>query len=91
MVRKFLDEVQAQLTDRQVTLEVSPAAVDWLAKRGFDPKYGARPMGRLIHEKIKQPLANEMLFGTLTKGGRAVVDLSGEDLTLHYHPVESAL
>lgn len=91
VVRKFLDEVQAQLTDRQVTLEVSPAAVDWLAKRGFDPKYGARPMGRLIHEKIKQPLANEMLFGTLTKGGRAVVDLSGEDLTLHYHPVESAL
>ncbi|QUW01762.1 ATP-dependent Clp protease ATP-binding subunit ClpA [Chloracidobacterium sp. MS 40/45] len=91
VVRKFLDEVQVQLSDRHVTLEVSPAAVDWLAKRGFDPKYGARPMGRLIHEKIKQPLANEMLFGTLTKGGRAVVDLAGEDLTLHYHPVESAL
>lgn len=91
VVLKFLDEVRRQLADKQVTLEVSDAAVEWLAKKGFDPKYGARPMGRLIHEKIKQPLANEILFGALTKGGRATVTLTDDDLTIRCHSVEAEL
>ncbi|QUW04457.1 ATP-dependent Clp protease ATP-binding subunit ClpA [Chloracidobacterium validum] len=86
VVTKFLAEVQRQLDDKQVTLEVTDAAVEWLAKRGFDTKYGARPMGRLIHEKIKQPLANEILFGLLNKGGRVEVDAVGDDIGLEYHP-----
>ncbi|OYT70250.1 MAG: ATP-dependent Clp protease ATP-binding subunit ClpA [Chloracidobacterium sp. CP2_5A] len=90
VVTKFLAEARAQLADKRVTLEVSDAAIEWLAKKGFDAKYGARPMGRLIHEKIKQPLAHEILFGSLTKGGQAEVDAVGDDIAIRYRPAEVA-
>ncbi len=91
VVTKFLDEARAQLADKRVTLEARDAAVEWLARKGFDAKYGARPMGRLIHEKIKQPLANEILFGALTRGGQAEVDLDGDDIAIRCHPAEAEL
>jgi ATP-dependent Clp protease ATP-binding subunit ClpA len=56
----------------------------WLAKNGFDSRYGARPMARLIHNKIKQPLANEILFGKLSHGGSALVRAADDDLTLDF-------
>ena len=69
IVDKFLTELQAQLDDKRVTLEVDEAAREWLAREGYDEKMGARPMQRLIQEQIKRELAEEILFGPLSKGG----------------------
>ncbi len=78
IVDKFLTELQAQLDNKRVTLEVDDEARDWLAREGFDDKMGARPMQRLIQEKIKRELAEEVLFGPLAKGG-GVVQVTVED------------
>jgi len=76
IVRKYVLELNAQLKERKASAELSEAAVAWLAKRGFDPAFGARPLARLIQEKVKDPLADEMLFGKLQKGGTAKVDVA---------------
>jgi ATP-dependent Clp protease ATP-binding subunit ClpA len=68
-------QLEAQLADRHVTIETSDEAADWLAKNGFDELYGARPLGRVIQENIKKPLADEILFGKLVKGGHVKVVL----------------
>jgi len=81
---KFLHELDGQLTEKRVTLEVSDAARDWLATEGYDEKFGARPMARLIHEKIKAPLAEELLFGRLASGGKVQVDVDGKELVFSY-------
>ena len=78
IVDKFLTELQAQLDNKRVTLEVDDEAREWLAREGFDDKMGARPMQRLIQEKIKRELAEEVLFGPLSKGG-GVVQVTVED------------
>ncbi|MCY1452900.1 ATP-dependent Clp protease ATP-binding subunit ClpA [compost metagenome] len=88
MVDKFLIELQAQLEDKRVQLEVSDAARGWLAEKGYDPQMGARPMARLIQDKIKRPLAEEILFGELAEhGGVAHVDLKDEELVFEYETV----
>jgi len=69
VVEKFVLQLEAQLIDRGVHIELTPEAADWLAERGYDEKMGARPLGRVIQESIKKPLAEELLFGRLTKGG----------------------
>ncbi|WJS85952.1 ATP-dependent Clp protease ATP-binding subunit ClpA [Paracoccus sp. TOH] len=69
VVEKFVLQLEAQLIDRGVHIELTPEAADWLAERGYDEKMGARPLGRVIQETIKKPLAEELLFGRLTKGG----------------------
>jgi len=75
VVDKFVMELEAQLSDRDVTIELSDEAREWLAKKGYDRRFGARPLSRVIQEHIKKPLSEELLFGELTKGGtvRAVV------------------
>jgi ATP-dependent Clp protease ATP-binding subunit ClpA len=75
VVQKFVMQLEAQLADRHVTIETDEAAADWLAKNGFDELYGARPLGRVIQESIKKPLADEILFGRLVKGGHVRVVL----------------
>jgi ATP-dependent Clp protease ATP-binding subunit ClpA len=75
VVDKLLLEVETQLEQKGVALHVEEAARQWIAKRGYDPKMGARPMARVIQEHIKRPLAEELLFGTLVKGGHAFVDV----------------
>ena len=82
VVDKFLIELEAQLHDKQVNLSVSQDAREWLAQHGFDPQMGARPMARVIQEQIKRPLAEELLFGKLVKGGRVNVDLIDGELVL---------
>ena len=72
VVDKFLTELQAQLDEKRVTLDVDDAAREWLARQGYDEKMGARPMQRLIQEKIKRPLAEDLLFGDLASGGGGV-------------------
>jgi ATP-dependent Clp protease ATP-binding subunit ClpA len=75
VVQKFIMQLEAQLADRHVTIETTDEAADWLAKNGFDELYGARPLGRVIQENIKKPLADEILFGKLVKGGHVKVVL----------------
>jgi ATP-dependent Clp protease ATP-binding subunit ClpA len=74
VVDKFILELEAQLAQKDVSIEVTPAAREWLARKGFDPKMGARPMKRVIQEQIKRPLADDLLFGELTVGGQVRVD-----------------
>jgi ATP-dependent Clp protease ATP-binding subunit ClpA len=75
VVQKFVMQLEAQLADRHVTIETEDEATDWLAKNGFDELYGARPLARVIQEHIKKPLADEILFGRLIKGGHVKVVL----------------
>jgi ATP-dependent Clp protease ATP-binding subunit ClpA len=82
VVDKFLIELEMQLHDKHVTLSSTPAARDWLAQHGFDPLMGARPMARVIQEKIKRPLADELLFGTLVGGGRVSIDVRDGELVV---------
>ena len=83
VVDKFLVEVQAKLEDKKVQLEVSDKAIDWIADKGYDKTMGARPMQRLIQEKIKKPLAEEILFGKFSsKGGIVYVDEENDEITL---------
>jgi ATP-dependent Clp protease ATP-binding subunit ClpA len=85
VVDKELRALQAQLSDKRVTLHVSDAAKSWLAQHGYDPSFGARPMARLIEDKIKRPLAEALLFGQLEEGGKVHVDISDADgLALAY-------
>jgi ATP-dependent Clp protease ATP-binding subunit ClpA len=77
IVDKFVGELEAQLVDKKVKLTLSPAARKWLAEKGYDRLYGARPMGRLIQNEVKKPLAEAILFGALKDGGEAYVDVSG--------------
>ncbi|WP_243363235.1 ATP-dependent Clp protease ATP-binding subunit ClpA [Fundidesulfovibrio terrae] len=78
IVGKYITELNAQLKERKVLVDLSDKAVAWLAERGFDPAFGARPLARLIQEKLKDPLADELLFGKLQKGGTVKVDVAKE-------------
>jgi ATP-dependent Clp protease ATP-binding subunit ClpA len=73
VVRKFVLQLEGQLADRGVTFELDDASIDWLADKGYDERMGARPLGRVIQEHIKRPLADEVLFGKLKKGGTVKV------------------
>ena len=76
VVDKFVVELQSQLDKKGVSLEVSQEARNWLAVQGYDTKMGARPMARIMREKIKRELAEELLFGRLANGGQVAVDLN---------------
>ncbi len=80
VVEKFVMQLEAQLADRNVTIEASSAAKEWLAERGYDKLYGARPLARVIQEYIKKPLAEELLFGKLVKGGSVKVTMKDDKL-----------
>jgi ATP-dependent Clp protease ATP-binding subunit ClpA len=73
VVDKFILQLELQLADRNVHIDLDEDARAWLTERGYDKLYGARPMGRLVQEKIKQPLAEELLFGKLVHGGEVKV------------------
>jgi len=84
VVDKFVGELQKQLKEKKVTLELDDAARDWLAEKGFDPQFGARPMGRLIQDELKKPLAEGLLFGSLKAGGKAKVTVADGKLALSF-------
>ncbi|KPF88091.1 ATP-dependent Clp protease ATP-binding subunit ClpA [alpha proteobacterium AAP38] len=86
VVDKFVMELEAQLTDRGVTIELTDGARAWLAKKGYDPVMGARPLARTIQEHVKKPLAEELLFGKLSKGGavRVILNKEGDGLDFDY-------
>jgi len=82
VVEKFVLQLEAQLMDRNVTIELTRPAAEWLADRGYDDKMGARPLGRVIQEHIKKPLAEELLFGRLAKGGNVKVGVKDGEIDL---------
>jgi ATP-dependent Clp protease ATP-binding subunit ClpA len=82
VVEKFVLQLEAQLMDRNVTIELTKPAAEWLADKGYDDKMGARPLGRVIQEHIKKPLAEELLFGKLAKGGVVKVSVRDGELFL---------
>jgi ATP-dependent Clp protease ATP-binding subunit ClpA len=84
VVDKFIIQLEAQLADRHVVIELSDEARAWLAKKGFDRLYGARPLGRVIQEEIKKPLAEELLFGRLANGGTVRIELLDNKLSFAY-------
>ncbi|TNC74695.1 ATP-dependent Clp protease ATP-binding subunit ClpA [Rubellimicrobium roseum] len=82
VVEKFVLQLEAQLMDRNVHIELSPEAAAWLGEKGYDDRMGARPLGRVIQEHLKKPLAEELLFGKLTKGGVVRVGVKDDRLDL---------
>ncbi|HEX6096469.1 MAG TPA: ATP-dependent Clp protease ATP-binding subunit ClpA [Thermoanaerobaculia bacterium] len=84
VVDKFVAELQKQLAPKNVTLELRPAGREWLAQHGYDKAFGARPMARLISQKIKEPLVDAILFGKLALGGHVVVDANADELQIAF-------
>jgi ATP-dependent Clp protease ATP-binding subunit ClpA len=84
VVDKFVLQLEEQLADRNVTIELDAAARKWLAEKGYDKLFGARPLARVIQEHIKKPLAEELLFGRLAKGGIVSVTCVDEKLAFEF-------
>ena len=82
VVEKFVLQLEAQLMDRHVAIEMTNEAASWLADKGYDDKMGARPLSRVIQEHIKKPLAEELLFGKLSKGGLVIVSVKNNKIKL---------
>jgi ATP-dependent Clp protease ATP-binding subunit ClpA len=80
IVDKFMQELNTQLADKKVVLELSTEARSWLASKGYSPAYGARPMSRVIQEHVKNPLVDEILFGSLQKGGKVLLEVNDDGL-----------
>jgi ATP-dependent Clp protease ATP-binding subunit ClpA len=88
IVTKFVRELSEQLAARGVTIELTDAATDYLAAKGYDPDNGARPLARVMQEEVKRPLSDELLFGTLENGGRVVVDAKDDKLAFRFEKRE---
>jgi len=86
IVEKFVLELEAQLRERRVAIELDPAARVWLARKGYDPTYGARPLQRLIQNEVRDPLTDEILFGRLENGGTVTIVLEGDALAFRVAP-----
>ncbi len=87
VVQKFIIQLEAQLSERNVQIEITDRAADWIATRGYDESFGARPLARLIQEKVKKPMAEELLFGKLKNGGIVKIDIdpaNADDLKFTY-------
>jgi ATP-dependent Clp protease ATP-binding subunit ClpA len=84
IVDKFMTELQAQLDTKKVVLDIQRDAVEWLARKGYDKNFGARPLERLIQREVRKPLADEILFGKLARGGKATARIEGDKLVFEY-------
>jgi ATP-dependent Clp protease ATP-binding subunit ClpA len=94
VVQKFIIQLEGQLAERNVQIEITDKAADWLATRGYDESFGARPLARLIQEQVKKPMADELLFGKLKNGGIVKIDIDPSDpdkLKFNYHPEQRGL
>ena len=87
VVDKNVRELADQLRERNVTLELTPEARSWLADKGYDPAFGARPMARLVERALKRPLSEAILFGDLAEGGKAIATVEDDEVKFRYEPV----
>ena len=90
VVDKFIAQLEIQLSDRSVSIELTEAARSWLADTGYDRAYGARPLARVIQEHVKKPLAEELLFGRLSKGGHIKVVVRDKKLSFEFGASDGA-
>jgi ATP-dependent Clp protease ATP-binding subunit ClpA len=81
-------ELNGQLAVKKIKLTISGRVRTWLAQKGYDPQYGARPLARVMQTKIKDALSDEILFGRMQKGGEVSIDLKDDELAFNYGPVE---
>jgi len=84
IVDKFIGQLQQQLTDKNVAIDLTAHARSWLATQGYDEVFGARPLARLIQRKIRQPLAEQLLFGALEQGGSVTIDVKDDALVFSF-------
>jgi ATP-dependent Clp protease ATP-binding subunit ClpA len=89
IVEKFVLELEGQLRERRVAFTLTPEARAHLAKKGYDPKYGARPLSRLIQSEVRDPLTDEILFGELENGGTVEIGLESDKLTFTIQPASA--
>ena len=88
IVEKFILQLEAQLSERRVAITLTPAARAWLARAGYDPVYGARPLARAVQTHVRDPLTDELLFGRLEQGGTVVISAGQDGLTFEYQARE---
>jgi ATP-dependent Clp protease ATP-binding subunit ClpA len=86
IVEKFILQLESQLAERRVAITLEPAAREWLARKGYDPVYGARPLARVIQTEVRDPLTDQILFGQLEHGGTVVIDMNDDTLAFSYQP-----
>jgi len=86
IVEKFILELEAQLRERRIAFSLLPEARAYLAKKGYDPTYGARPLARAIQTDVRDPLTDEILFGKLESGGTVTIGVEGDRLTFDIDP-----
>jgi ATP-dependent Clp protease ATP-binding subunit ClpB len=91
IVQIQLDKVSARLADRQIAIQLTPAAKEWIANRGYDPVFGARPLKRLIQKEVLDPLSMKLLRGDLRDGETVVVDIEGGRLNFHANMSQAPL
>jgi ATP-dependent Clp protease ATP-binding subunit ClpA len=84
IVEKFILQLEAQLAERKVAFTLDPEAREWLARKGFDPIYGARPLARVIQQEVRNPLTDEILFGRLENGGNVRIGIVEDKLTFGF-------
>jgi ATP-dependent Clp protease ATP-binding subunit ClpA len=88
IVEKFVMQLETQLAERRVAITLTPEARVWLAATGYDPKFGARPLARVIQKEVRDPLTDEILFGALEHGGTVTIGTQGDHLTFSFEPRE---
>ncbi len=84
IVEKFILQLEAQLAERRVAITLQPEARTWLAEKGYDPVYGARPLARVIQTEVRDPLTDEILFGRLEQGGTVTIGIAEGKLTFEF-------
>jgi ATP-dependent Clp protease ATP-binding subunit ClpA len=84
IVEKFVMQLEAQLAERRVAITLTPDARTWLAGKGYDPKFGARPLARVIQKEVRDPLTDQILFGQLENGGTVTIGVTEDHLTFLY-------
>jgi ATP-dependent Clp protease ATP-binding subunit ClpA len=89
IVEKFILQLESQLAERRVAIALDPAARAWLARKGYDPVYGARPLARVVQAEVRNPLTDEILFGRLENGGTVRIGLADDALTFAIEPAEA--
>jgi ATP-dependent Clp protease ATP-binding subunit ClpA len=86
IVEKFILQLEAQLAERHVAITLTPEARAWLARKGYDPVYGARPLARVVQKDVRDPLTDEILFGRLENGGTVTIGVEDDKLLFTYEP-----